>query len=286
MATTYNDLYLDIRQQLINRGISQPSLEAREIVAYVAGKTREEFFRDARIYVPEHVYRGSYELLERRLKGEPLAYIIGEWEFMGIPLEIDPSVLIPRVDTELLAELAIKWLEGKKECRVLDLCTGSGCLGLSVALNTPPDCRVVLTDISKKALAVARRNIRRHELSGRVACIEIDALKPGPISLGAFDLIISNPPYIPSGEILTLDPSVINYEPLIALNGGEDGLDFFRSIASGYYTLLKKGAALMFECGIGQAPHVGDILLRNGYSGINIYQDTQGIERVVTCNLD
>ena len=286
MATTYNDLYMDIRQQLINNGISQPSLEAREIVSYVAGKTREEFFRDARIYVSEHVYRGSYELLERRLKGEPLAYIIGEWEFMGIPLDIDPSVLIPRVDTELLAEEAIKWLDGKKECRVLDLCTGSGCLGIAIAMNTPPDCRVVLADISKKALAVARRNIRRHGLTGRVACVLADATKPGSVSLGSFDLIVSNPPYIPSDDIMKLDPSVKNYEPHIALNGGDDGLRFFRYIASGYYPLLKRGAALMFECGIGQAQHVRDILLKNGYSDIRILKDTQGIERVVTCILE
>ncbi|MGI6576649.1 MAG: peptide chain release factor N(5)-glutamine methyltransferase [Eubacteriales bacterium] len=286
MATTYNDLYLDIRQQLIDRGITQPSLEAREIVTFVAGKTREEFFRDARIYVPEHVYRGSYELLERRLRGEPLAYIIGEWEFMGIPLDIDLNVLIPRVDTELLAEQAIKWVDGKKDCRVLDLCTGSGCLGISIAMNTSPDCRVILADISQKALAVARRNIRRHDLSGRVACVRADAMKPGSISLGLYDLIVSNPPYIPSGDILNLDPSVKDYEPLMALDGGDDGLDFYRSIASGYYPLLKKGAALMFECGIGQAQDVRDILLKNGYSEINILQDTQGIDRVVTCILE
>jgi len=282
MATTYNDLYLDIRQQLILRGISQPSLEAREIVTYISGKTREEFYRDARIYVSDQVYRGAYELLERRLKGEPLAYIIGEWEFMGIPLDIDSNVLIPRVDTELLAECAVKWLRERKECRVLDLCAGSGCIGISIAMNCP-DTRVILADISPKVLAVARRNIRRHDLSARVACVQADATKSGSISLGMFDLIVSNPPYIPSSDIMELDPSVRNYEPKLALDGGDDGLDFYRSIASGYFPLLKKGGALMLECGLGQAPMVRDILLRTGFTEIETKIDTQGIERVITC---
>lgn len=226
MATTYNDLYLDIRQQLINHGISQSSLEAREIVAYVAGKTREEFFRDVRIYAPDHVTRGSYELLELRLKGEPIAYLIGEWEFMGIPLHITPDVLIPRVDTEVLANCAIEWLKGKEGCRVLDLCTGSGSLGIAIAMHTNASS-VILADISPKALAVARRNIRRHNLSGHVACVSVDVKKPGSLSLGQYDLIVSNPPYIPTDFITNLDSSVADYEPLIALDGGSDGLDFF-----------------------------------------------------------
>jgi len=282
MATTYNDLYLDIRQRLILNGISQPSLEAREIVTFIAGKTREEFYRDARIYVSDNVYRGAYELLERRLKGEPLAYIIGEWEFMGIPLDIDPNVLIPRADTELLAECAIKWLKERGESRVLDLCAGSGCIGIAIALNCPSG-RVILADISPKALAVARRNIRRHDLSARVACVQADASKPGSITLGTFDIIVSNPPYIPSSDIMDLDPSVRNYEPRLALDGGEDGLDFYRSIATGYFPLLKRGGALMLECGFGQAPQVRDILRKSGYTEIKTETDLQGIERVITC---
>ena len=280
MATTYNDLYLDIRQQLVNHGISQPSLEAREIVAYVAGKTREQFFRDARIYAPDNVVQGSFELLERRLKGEPVAYIIGEWEFMGIPLDINSNVLIPRVDSEVLANCAIELVKSKEDCRVLDLCTGSGSLGIAIAMHTDVS-HVILADISPKALAVARRNIRRHNLSSRVACVRTDVMRPASISLGQYDLIVANPPYIPSGDIANLDPSVANYEPLEALDGGDDGLEFFRSIASGYFHLLKSEAALMFECGMGQSNAVRDILLRNGYSEIETFQDTLGIERVV-----
>lgn len=282
MATTYNDLYMDIRQQLILRGITQPSLEAREMVSFVSGKTREAFYRDNRIYVSDAVYRGTYDLLERRLKGEPLAYIINEWEFMGIPLEIDSHVLIPRQDTEVLAEHAIRWLKGRQECRVLDLCTGSGCIGISIAMHAP-DVRVILADISPAALQVARRNIRKHDLSARVACVQADAMKPASISLGAFDLIVCNPPYIPSADIPGLDESVRNFEPKLALDGGADGLDFYRAVASGYYTILKLGGAMMLECGIGQAAAVRDILLRNGYSEIETEADTQGIERVVAC---
>jgi release factor glutamine methyltransferase len=273
---------MNIRQQLIRNGITQPSLEAREIVTFVSGKTREEFYRDARIYVSDQVYRGAYDLLERRLKGEPIAYIIGEWEFMGIPLDIDTHVLIPRADTELLAESAIKWLKGREDSRVLDLCAGSGCIGISDAMNVP-DARVILADVSPQVLQVARRNVRRHELSNRVACVQTDAKKPASISLGMFDIIASNPPYIPSGDIMGLDPSVKNYETQLALDGGDDGLDFYRSIASGYFTLLKRGGAMMLECGIGQASAVRDILRKSGYSEIETEVDTQGIERVIKC---
>lgn len=273
---------MDLRQQLIDLDISQPSLEARELVAYVAGKTREEFYRDLRIYVPDNVVEETAKIVMRRLDGEPLAYIIGEWEFMGLPLNIDRNVLIPRTDTELLAQIAIDFVKTKSNSRVLDMCTGCGCLGISIAAFVP-ECRVTLADISSAALRVARSNLRRHELSARVACVMSDAMKQGSITLGNFDLIVSNPPYIPTADIETLDNSVSCYEPHLALDGGDDGLIFYRKIASGYRHLIKKGGALMFECGIGQAQQITEILKRYGYTQIDIINDGNGIERVIKC---
>ncbi|NCB64132.1 MAG: peptide chain release factor N(5)-glutamine methyltransferase, partial [Clostridia bacterium] len=148
MATTYNNLYLDIRQRLRAVGVEAAQLEAREIVCYAADKTREQFFRDMSLYASEAVERRVADLVRRRLDGEPVAYIIGEWEFYGLPLDISRDVLIPRADTEVLAERAIALARAAGEgARVLDLCAGSGCVGLAVA-DHAPKCRAVLADVS------------------------------------------------------------------------------------------------------------------------------------------
>ena len=137
MATTYNKLYMDIRQELHCAGIDAATLEARELVAFAAGKTRQELLRDGRLYVPQAVERRARELMRRHLAGEPLAYLIGEWSFCGMDLDINESVLIPRADTEVLAEQAIDFVKTLAEPRVLDLCAGSGCVGLAVAKFCP-----------------------------------------------------------------------------------------------------------------------------------------------------
>lgn len=290
MPQTYNDIYLDIRRKLRQEGVTQSELEAREIICFVSGKTRNEFRRDMTVYISPEKADAAYNLLERRLGGEPLAYITGEWEFMGHEIEVTPSVLIPRADTEVLCEKAIELLpkvavrDGVRSARVLDLCCGSGCIGVSIAL-AHPECGVILGDISSEALQVARRNIRRHSLSPRVACVQVDAMKPASISLGHFDMIVSNPPYIPKSDIDGLDYSVKGFEPHLALDGGEDGLDFYRSIASGYKLILKRGGVLLLEVGIGQAKAVEAILQENGWRDIEIYRDLSGIQRAIKCEL-
>ena len=137
MATTYNNLYMDIRQELHRAGIEGATLEARELVAFAAGKTRQELLRDGRLYVPQEVEQRAASLVARHLEGEPLAYLIGEWSFCGMDLDIDENVLIPRVDTEVLAEQAVSFVKTLAEPRVLDLCAGSGCVGLAVAKLCP-----------------------------------------------------------------------------------------------------------------------------------------------------
>lgn len=282
MAVTYNSLYMDVRQKLLEENVTQASLEARELVCAVSQKSREQLINDYQIYVPSEVEAAAEELLSRRLAGEPLAYLIGKWDFYGLELEITRDVLIPRADTEILAQKAVEYINGRKgETRLLDLCTGSGCLGLAVVGHTE-DCRAVLADVSPKALKVARTNARRHDRSGRVSCVLADALAPAPLSLGAFDLIVCNPPYIPGGDLEALDPSVSRYEPALALDGGPDGLSFYRAVASGWKHAVKSGGRVMFECGFGQARAVCAILERCGYGEMEITRDLNDIERVVS----
>ena len=281
VATTYNNLYLDARQKLKAAGVEAAQLEARELVCFAAGKNREQFFRDMSLYASDEVEAKVAELMNRRLAGEPVAYLIGEWEFYGLPLDISRGVLIPRADTEVLAEQAILAARAAGEgARVLDLCAGSGCVGLAVAANAP-NCRAVLADVSEEALKICRQNIRRNDLNARVTCVQADARQAPPAMLWDFDVIACNPPYIPTGDIDGLDPSVRDYEPRLALDGGDDGLDFYRDIAEKWRTALRLGGVLLFEVGIGQASGVEQILSRCGYEDIETFQDTGGIWRVV-----
>lgn len=281
MATTYNNLYLDIRRKLKAAGVESAQLEARELMCYAADKTREQFVRDMPLYVADQVEKRVRELVDRRLAGEPVAYIIGEWEFYGLPLDISRDVLIPRIDTELLAERGILLARAAGEgARVLDLCAGSGCVGLAVAANVP-QCRVVLADVSEGALRVCKQNIRRSGLSAQVVCLLADALQPPAANFWDFDVIVCNPPYIPTGDIPGLDCSVRDYEPRLALDGGADGLDFYRAIAARWGNALRLDGTLAFEVGAGQVGDVEMILIKNGFSDIKTYQDTAGVWRVV-----
>ena len=280
MPTTYNNLYLDIRQELRRAGITAATLEARELVCYGSGKTREELIRDGQLYVSPEVEQRIRRLVDRHLHGEPVAYLIGEWEFYGLPLDISEAVLIPRVDTEVLAAQAIDYVNTLGQCRVLDLCAGSGCVGLAVAANAPR-CRVLLGELSEGAVRICRQNIRRNQLSGQVSVMVMDAMAKPPAAIGEFDCIVCNPPYIPRAEIETLDISVKNFEPYQALCGGEDGYDFYSYISQHWRGALRSGGRLYFEVGIGQADTVLRMMRANGFGDINVVQDTRGIPRVV-----
>lgn len=281
MATTYNNLFLDTRARLRKAGIEAAQLEARELVCYAADKSREQLYRDMHLYVSAELEKRVDDLVQRRLAGEPVAYIIGEWEFYGLPMDINQDVLIPRADTELLAERGIaRAREAGEGARVLDLCAGSGCVGIAVAANVP-GCRVVLGELSEGALRTCKQNVRRNQLNARVTCLSVDALEQPSSALWDFDVIVCNPPYIPTGDIPGLDVSVKDYEPHMALDGGEDGLDYYRVIAAKWKSALRLGGALVFEVGIGQAPDVENILAMQGYENIQTAQDSQGIWRVV-----
>lgn len=286
MADTYNNLYLDARRALRKAGVEQAQLEARELLCFAADKTREQFLRDLQLYASDSVCIRFRELMARRLAGEPVAYIIGEWEFYGLTLDICRDVLIPRADTETLVERALEFLKDKTEkLRVLDLCAGSGCIGLAIARHCP-NAAVVLGDWSEDALRVSRQNIRRCGMSGQVSTARINAMEAPPPLLSDFDLIVCNPPYIPSGDLDGLDRSVRAYEPAMALDGGPDGLDFYRAIAQKWKVALNPGGRLIFEIGYDQAPQVEYIMAANGYSGIQTFKDPGDHWRVVEGNVN
>ena len=196
MVKKYADLYLETRRALMTQEDAHTAgLMARNLIALYSGRTQEYILSNRELYATEETCEKVQCAIERLLKGEPLAYVLGEWEFYGLPLYVNENVLIPRDDTVAVAQLAINQaIFLPSDPRVLDLCTGSGCIGIAVASRIK-DARVTLADISKDALAVAKKNIARHKMTGRVSCMQVDAMKPAPAFLGKFDMIVSNPPY-------------------------------------------------------------------------------------------
>ncbi len=282
MVKRLSELYLDVRKAIMQSEDPQTaSLMARNLLCHYTGKTQEQLLADRENYVGEDICCAVDGAVSRLLAGEPLAYVLQEWDFYGMCLHVTPGVLIPRDDTCAVTALAIKKaLFLHHDPRILDLCTGSGCIGLAVA-HRVKDARVTLADVSQEALAVARKNAASQKLSARVSCVQADALKEPAPFLGKFDMIISNPPYITGSEMLELPDSVRNYEPHLALYGGEDGLDFYRSIASKYRSALRPGGYLCFEFGAGQGNAVCSILEANGYTILERTRDYNDRERAV-----
>ena len=282
MVKKISELYLEARRAFMSVEDSQSaSLMARNLLCHLTGKTQEEILADREQYASEKVCLQMQRSVQRLLDGEPVAYVIGEWDFYGMRLNVDHNVLIPRDDTCAVTALAIKKaLFLDQDPRILDICTGSGCIGLAIAQRVK-DARVTLADISKEALAVAKSNIMGQKLSARVSCVQANALEQPAAFLGKFDMIVSNPPYVTAKEMEELPHSVKDYEPHLALYGGEDGLDFYRSIAKNYVTALKPGGYLCFEFGMGQGDAVCSILEENGYSVLERTKDFNNIERAV-----
>ena len=281
MVKKYADLYLDARRALLEKEGQFASNIARELVCAASGKTAEQLIADRELYASEEVCQLTADFVRRYAAGEPMPYILGEWDFYDMTLTVTPDVLIPRDDTTVVTELAIKKaLFLNQNPRILDLCTGSGCIGLAIAKRVK-DARVTLGDVSQGALRVARRNIMDQKLATRVKCLPIDVLKPAQDFLGTFDLIVSNPPYIPTETWKTLDPSVRDYEPRLALDGGDDGLDFYRAILENFTPALQPGGWICFEFGIGQGNDVCSLLRQYGYEITELRKDSAEITRAV-----
>ena len=282
MVMKYSELYRQARKALLDiEPAHQAGVTARELLSFVSGKTAAELLADGEKYADGRVVQALEDAVNRMVRGEPLAYILGEWEFYGLKLHVTSDVLIPRDDTCALAEIAIRqalFLDANP--RILDLCTGSGCIGLAIASRVK-DAKVTLADLSREALAVAKKNVALHHMGGRVSCVQADAMAEPPAFLGQFDMIVSNPPYIDENDMQTLEVSVKDYEPHMALYGGRDGLDFYRSITEKYRHILKPGGYLCYEFGEEQGDDVCNILAANGFTVRKRVKDFCGTERAV-----
>jgi len=268
-------------------GSRSPRLDAELLLAKVLGVTRAEVFREPgrELSVDEAAEYGA--LLERRLAREPVAYILGHRAFRTIDLEVTRDVLIPRPDTETLVDVALEELRAvplagpdpEDEPLAIDIGTGSGCIALSLAAEDP-FVHVVATDIDPGALAVARGNAARLGLARRVEFVLSDLFHD--VGERPFDLVVSNPPYIPADEYVALEPNVRDYEPRLALYGGVDGLDFYRRLVPGAALLLRPGGMLAVEVGAGQAEAVAGILQAAGaFAPAETRDDLAGVPRVV-----
>ncbi len=286
MVMTLADLFLKTRSLLMPKEDAQSAaFIARELLCKATGLRKEQIAADRNAPATQKACEEMDRMTARVMLGEPLAYVLGEWEFYGMKLFVDPNVLIPRDDTCAVTDLAIRqalFLDSNP--RILDLCTGSGCIGLAVA-NRVKDAKVTLGDISREAMQVAKKNITNQKLTGRVTCVQVNALEEPPAFLGKFDLIVSNPPYITTQEMQELPKSVSAFEPHMALHGGPDGLDFYRAIATNYKAALKVGGYLCFEFGMGQGDDVCRLLDENGYIVLERAKDYNNVERAVLAQL-
>ena len=287
MVKKYADLYAEARKAFMSQEDSQTAgFWARNLLCHVSGKTNEQILANREMYAGEQVCEAMDQAVSRVLAGEPLAYVLGQWEFFGLPIIVTPDVLIPRDDTCAVTELAIKYaLFLDAAPRILDLCCGSGCIGIALASRIK-DGRITCADLSKEALAVTKKNITLNKMTGRVSCMQADAMAEPSAFLGKFDMIVSNPPYITKGEMEVLPASVKDFEPHMALYGGTDGLDFYRSVSCNYRDALKPGGLMCFEFGMGQGNDVCAILEENGFTVLERTKDYNERERAVIARYD
>lgn len=265
---------------LKERGSESPRLDAELLLAHARGCPRIQLYTAYDEPLPDAVRATMRELVQRRAAAEPVAYLIGQREFFSLPFHVTPAVLIPRPDTETLVMEALNVLKPRATPTVLDLGTGSGCIAIALAVNFPT-ARTTAVDLSNAALEVARRNAARHTVTDRIQFLEGDLFDPLPAG-ARFDAIVSNPPYVRTGEIPELQAEVRLSEPHGALDGGEDGLDIIRRIVDNAPSRLVPGGALLIECSPEQAAAVRGLLEQQGdFTSVGIRQDLSSQPRVV-----
>jgi release factor glutamine methyltransferase len=272
------------RQRLRDAGISQSEsdLDARLLAQHVLGWTTERFLTDAHAQAPDGFMPHYQSLVARRATREPLAYIVGAREFWGLELEVTPHVLIPRPATELIVEAMLeRFRDRQAPLEIADICTGCGCVAVAIA-HERPAARVVATDISEEALAVARRNAERHGVSAQVS------FRHGDLLHGIeeqFDAIVANPPYVVDGARDALQPEVRDFEPALALFGGHEGLDLVTRLVADAPKQLRPGGALIFEFGLGQDVEIEHLIAASPeVELVELRRDLQGIARTAVAH--
>jgi len=264
---------ITIKEALAIATKSAPHHEAKLILAHYTGLTATELILKNHQPLDETAKGAFFAAIERRVANEPLQYILGDWEFMGLKIKTDSRALIPRPETELLVEEALKHIT-TTHTRILDICTGSGCIAIAIAKLSGTS--VTATDISQKALSLAKENAELHGLTNKIHFIQSDLLND--LNSQHFDIIISNPPYIPTAELSTLQPE-LTHEPTLALDGGPDGLAPYRKLIPQARDFLPPGGNLLLEIG---PPTVEAIMKAAGYGMIRTINDYAGLPRIIT----
>lgn len=284
---TFHELLTQGTQLLMNAGIEEARLDAWLLLEYTADISRAWYYAHPESEVNEEIVSEYLSLCQKRAEHIPLQHLTHQACFMGYDFYVDERVLVPRQDTEVLAEEALHQLRNIRNPRILDMCTGSGCLLLSLLMELP-DATGTGVDISEAALAVAERNRKNLELEKRAVLVQSDTFSgdyfqknSGNISL-EYDMLISNPPYIRTEDIEGLMEEVRFHDPVLALDGKENGLYFYEKITEQAGTYLKPGGWLMYEIGCDQGMDVSEIMKKNGFEQIEIKKDLAGLDRVVT----
>ena len=283
MTTSIAETILQGAHRLRQAGVPEARREAGSLVAHVLGRDRSFILSHAEDPIAEEQAARFRQFLERRAQGEPLQYLTGHQEFFGLDFEVTRDVLIPRPETELLLETALRLFAGSAEAFICDVGTGSGCIAITL-LHELPQARAVAIDISPAALAVAQRNAARHSVTERIDLVLSDcfaALNPLEPRQSSFDLIVSNPPYIEEHAMSGLQREVRDFEPRIALAAGADGLAIIRRLLLGAASFLKTGGYFLFEIGFTQAAAVEQLVDPKVWKLRDIHEDLQGIPRTV-----
>jgi release factor glutamine methyltransferase len=279
-VSTIRELLGPAREYLEQKGVPSPKLDAEYLLAHVLDVQRLELYLDHdRELEPAEVDR-LRELVRRRGKREPLAYVLGSWGFYGLELHCDGRALVPRPETEILVERCLALLTGTPEPSIVDVGTGTGAIALALAARLP-EASVTAIDLSPDALALAGENAALNDLAERVELLEGDLL--APIAGRRFDLVASNPPYVAAGD--AVDPEVADYEPALAVYAGDAGRAILERLAADVPAVLRAGGHLAVEVGDGQAPWLAERLAGLGYAEVEVTRDLRGVERVVTARV-
>ncbi|HJZ93309.1 MAG TPA: peptide chain release factor N(5)-glutamine methyltransferase [Gemmataceae bacterium] len=266
---------------LRKKGVEAPRLEAQILLAHALGCKKIDLYVRHEEEPPEDKRATFRDMIKKRAEGMPVAYLVGYRDFYSLDFAVTPAVLIPRPETETLVMEALRVVKAIDAPRVLDVGTGSGCIAVTIA-RQHKTARVTATDLSADALAVAGTNAQRHGVTDRVTFVQGDLF--APVSQGAFDLVVSNPPYIARAEFAALDAGVRDFEPRSALDGGIDGLDYYRRIANEVPRALRPGGTVLVEIGLTQEPAVRDLFAAQLEPGPT-FKDRAGRPRVVSARL-
>lgn len=279
MSNKIKDILIHYKKILKDNNFDTYSLDVEVLLMHITGFSKTKLYTDFNYTLTKEELKNFEDLFNRRLKNEPIAYIVGNCEFMGLNFSLNKDTLIPRGDTEILVEKAIEIIKENNFKTILDIGTGSGAIAISLAKY----CNIFIdaVDINKKALLKAMENARFNDIKN-INFIQSDVFENVNRK---YDIIVSNPPYIRTDVIPTLDINVKDYEPILALDGGKSGLIFYEKIANNSYKYLNKGGYLLFEIGHDQANDVVKIMQDNNFSNINVLEDLSGLDRVVFGNI-